>query len=59
MLTNAGAPSQPVTEQKKPARRTPMQKNGTSKPRQNLSRAKQKRKLDESLANDTVTMTNG
>jgi hypothetical protein len=37
-----------------------MQKNNSSKPRQTLSsRAKQKRKLDETLSNDTASLANG
>ncbi|EFX70565.1 hypothetical protein DAPPUDRAFT_309402 [Daphnia pulex] len=60
MILNTGAASQPVTEQKKSTRRTPMQKNNSSKPRQTLSsRAKQKRKLDETLSNDTASLANG
>ncbi|XP_057380791.1 transforming growth factor beta regulator 1-like [Daphnia carinata] len=60
MIMNSGAPSQPVTEQKK-TRRTPTQKtSSSSKPRQSLSsRQKQKRKLDETLSNDTATLANG
>ncbi|KAK4037044.1 transforming growth factor beta regulator 1-like [Daphnia magna] len=60
MLMNSGAPSQPVTEQKK-TRRTPTQKNSSSsKPRQSLSsRPKQKRKLDETPSNDTAIIANG
>jgi hypothetical protein len=60
MILNTGAASQPVTEQKKSTRRTPMQKNNSSKPRQTLSsRAKQKRKVDETLSNDTASLANG
>lgn len=54
MLHTTGASSQPVTDQKKATRRTQAQKNGNSKPRQTPSRAKQKRKLDESVNNESV-----
>jgi hypothetical protein len=60
MLLNNGGASQPVTEQKKSTRRTPMQKNNSSKPHQSLSsRTKQKRKLDETLINETASLANG
>ena len=59
MLLNNGGASQPVTDQKKSTRRTPMQKNNSSKPRQSLSsRTKQKRKL-ETLINETASLANG
>lgn len=59
ILGNAGTTSHPLVEQKKTARKATTPKHSTTKPpRQSLPRTKQKRKLDESLASESLPLAN-